>query len=59
MGQLVLPFELRQKSRLLTQLATGEEVGADAARGEMLRGGDLLDGDDGRVVASLRGRRTC
>lgn len=49
-ADLVLPFERRQKSRLLTHLASGEEVGLMLDRGSVLRGGDLLRGDDGRVV---------
>lgn len=48
--QLILPFERRQKSRLRTQLATGEEVGLFLPRGTILRGGDRLQGSDGRVV---------
>src|SRR5690242_8758622 len=49
-AQLVLPFELRQKSRLRTALSTGEEVGLNLERGFVLRGGDQLLADDGRVV---------
>jgi urease accessory protein len=49
-ADLVLPFELRQKSRLLTRLTTGEEVGLMLERGSVLRGGDLLRADDQRVV---------
>ncbi|HEY3809402.1 MAG TPA: urease accessory protein UreE [Steroidobacteraceae bacterium] len=48
--QLVLPFELRSRSRFRAQLAGGEEVGVLLARGQILRGGDLLLADDGRVV---------
>jgi urease accessory protein len=48
--RLMLPFELRQKSRLRATLASGEEVGLFLARGEVLRGGDRLEGEDGRVV---------
>jgi urease accessory protein len=49
-ASLVLPFDLRQKSRLLTRLADGEEVGLMLERGTVLRGGDRLRADDGRVV---------
>jgi urease accessory protein len=49
-GELVLPFHLRQRSRLLTQLAGGEAVGLMLERGTILRGGDCLSADDGRVV---------
>jgi urease accessory protein len=47
---LELPFELRQKSRLRTRLASGEEAWLLLGRGEILRGGDLLLASDGRVV---------
>lgn len=49
-ADLVLPYELRQKSRLLTRLSTGDEVGLMLDRGTVLRGGDRLRADDGRVV---------
>lgn len=48
--QLVLPFELRQKSRLRARLASGLEVGLFLERGIVLRGGDLLLADDGTVI---------
>jgi urease accessory protein len=47
---LRLPFELRCKSRLRTNLASGEEVGLFLERGTVLRAGDRLLGGDGRVV---------
>ena len=49
-GQLRLPFDARQKSRLHTQLVSGEEVGLMLPRGEVLRGGDLVTASDGRVI---------
>jgi len=49
-GELVLPFELRQRSRLRATLASGEEVGVFLERGEVLRGGEFLLSEDGRVV---------
>jgi len=49
-GQLRLPFESRQKSRLKTKLVSGEEVGLILPRGEILRGGDLVTASDGRVI---------
>jgi urease accessory protein len=49
-GQLKLPFDARQKSRLRTQLVSGEEVGLMLPRGEILRGGDLVTASDGRVI---------
>ncbi len=47
---LVLPFELRQKSRLRTTVASGEEIGLFLARGTVLRDGECLLADDGRIV---------
>ena len=49
-AQLSLPFELRSKSRLRTALTTGEEVGVVLERGTILRGGDLLEAEDGRII---------
>ena len=49
-AQLVLPFELRQRSRLRAQLTSGEEVGLFLERGMILRGGDLLRAEDGTVI---------
>jgi urease accessory protein len=49
-GELVLPFELREKSRQRATLTSGEEVALFTVRGTVLRDGDLLRGDDGRVV---------
>jgi urease accessory protein len=48
--RLVLPFELRQKSRLRTCLESGEEVALFLERGIILRGGDRLEAADGRIV---------
>jgi len=47
---LTLPFEQRCKSRLRTTLASGEEVGLFLDRGTILRGGECLAAEDGRVV---------
>ena len=52
-GQLRLPFESRQKSRLRARLVSGEEVGLMLPRGEVLRGGDLVVASDGRVIEVL------
>jgi urease accessory protein len=49
-GQLILPYELREKSRQRATLLSGEEVALFTVRGTVLRDGDLLRGDDGRVV---------
>ena len=48
--QLPLPFDSRCKSRLRARLASGEECGLFLDRGTVLRGGDKLQGKDGRVV---------
>lgn len=48
--KLQLSFEARCKSRLRTQLAGGEECGLFLERGTVLRGGDRLAANDGRVV---------
>ncbi len=49
-GQLKLPFDLRQKSRLRTKLVSGEEAWLMLPRGDILRGGDCLLAADGRVI---------
>ncbi len=49
--RLTLSFELRCKTRLRTQLDSGEEAGLFLERGIILRAGDKLLGKDGRVVA--------
>jgi len=49
-AELVLPYELREKSRLRATMSNGEEAALLLPRGTVLRGGDLLSGDDGRVV---------
>jgi urease accessory protein len=47
---LTLPYEARQKSRLLAQLDGGADAGLFLPRGTVLRGGDRLTGPDGVVV---------
>lgn len=49
-GELLLPYDQREKSRLRATMISGEEVAVFMARGVILRDGDLLRGDDGRVV---------
>lgn len=49
-GELLLPFDLRIRSRLRTQLASGEEAVLKTERGAVLRGGEFLKSEDGRVV---------
>jgi urease accessory protein len=48
--RLVLSYEARCKSRLRAKLESGEEVGLFLERGAVLRGGDRLQGNDGRIV---------
>lgn len=48
--RLELPFDMRCKSRLRTRLLSGEECGLFLERGTVLRGGDKLLANDGRVV---------
>ena len=47
---LVLPFDLRQKSRLRVTLKSGIEAALMLDRGTILRGGDLLKAEDGKIV---------
>jgi urease accessory protein len=49
--RLELGFDTRCKSRLRARLASGEECGLFLERGTVLRGGDRLLANDGRVVA--------
>jgi urease accessory protein len=49
-GRLVLTYDQREKCRLRARLESGEEVAIFTARGTVLRGGDLLTGEDKRVV---------
>ncbi|MBE0623219.1 MAG: urease accessory protein UreE [Burkholderiales bacterium] len=49
-GELVLPFDLRIRSRLRTRLTSGEEAVLKTERGLVLRGGECLAAEDGRVV---------
>jgi len=49
-ARLVLPFQIRSRSRFRARLASGEEVGVILTRGQILRGGDLLLASDGRVI---------
>lgn len=47
---LVLPFAARERCRQRATLASGEEVALFLVRGTVLRDGDLLAGEGGRVV---------
>jgi len=52
-GQLILPYELREKSRLRAHLVSGEDVAVFTVRGTVMRDGDLMLGNDGRVIQVL------
>ena len=49
-GVLSLPFEKRQKSRLLCELEDGREAGLMLPRGTILRGGNGLKSEEGIIV---------
>jgi len=48
--RLVLPFDARERCRQRVRLASGEEVALFLVRGTVLRDGELLTGEGGRVV---------
>ena len=48
---LELPFDLRERSRLLATLLSGQEIGIDLPVGTILHHGSKLQLADGRVVA--------
>lgn len=47
---LTLPFELRQKSRLVAKLDEGTDILLQLPRGRVLRNGALLQASDGSVI---------
>lgn len=47
---VALSFDYRQKSRFRAMLASGREAGFFMERGSVLRGGDLVQADDGTVI---------
>lgn len=49
-ARLVLPYDSRCKSRLRARLEDGEELGLFLPAGSVLRGGDLLRANDGRII---------
>lgn len=55
-ARLVLPYDQREKCRLRARLDNGEEVAIFTVRGTVLRGGDLLSGEDGRVIEVVAAR---
>jgi len=48
--RLTLPFELRQKSRLVAKLDSGQQIALSLPRGHILRDGALLQTEDGAVI---------
>jgi len=56
--RLELPFDVRSRSRFRARLTGGEEVGVVLGRGQILRGGDRLLADDGRVVEVTAARES-
>jgi urease accessory protein len=50
---LELPFDQRQKSRLRVMLASGREAALFLSRGIILRGGDLIQSEDGALVVQI------
>ncbi len=48
--RVVLTFDSRQKSRLRVTLVSGEDAALFLERGNILRGGDLLEAEDGKVI---------
>lgn len=52
-GQLILPYELREKSRLRATLQSGEDVAVFTVRGTVMRDGDLMLANDGRIIQVL------
>jgi urease accessory protein len=57
-GEIVLSYDMREKNRLRATLSSGEEVAIITARSTVLRNGDLLKGDDGRVVRILAAKES-
>lgn len=56
---LTLPFELRQKSRLLAKLDNGEPIALLLPRGRMLRGGDRVRAPNGAVIEVRAAEEPC
>src|ERR1700730_8193052 len=48
--KLLLPFDLRRRSRLRTRLANGTEAALFLPRGSVLHDGDLLEAEDGTLI---------
>jgi urease accessory protein UreE len=52
-GEVILSYDQREKCRLRARLVSGEEVALFTVRGSVLHDGDLLTGEDGRVIRVL------
>lgn len=50
---LTLPYELRCKSRLRVSLDSGAEAALNLERGSILRGGELLQSENGDLVVKV------
>jgi urease accessory protein len=48
--ELVLPYDQRERCRQRARLTSGEEIALFLVRGTVLRDGDLLTGEGGKVV---------
>lgn len=55
---LSLAFEVRQKSRFKASLSNGIEVGIFLTRGQVLRGGDCLQAEDGTIIKIIAAKET-
>lgn len=47
---VALSYDLRQKSRIRVTLSSGDEAAIFMPRGTILRGGDQLEAEDGRII---------
>lgn len=55
---LTLTFEHRQKSRQRVVLDSGDEAALYLPRGILLRGGDLLEAENGRIIRVIAARES-
>ncbi|MFT7235394.1 MAG: urease accessory protein [Methylophagaceae bacterium] len=55
---LTLPLSSRVKSRLRAVLDDGRDVGLFLERGQVLKNGDILTGDDGVIVKIIAAKET-
>ena len=50
MLEIVLPYDLRKKSRIRTETTCGKDIGLFLERGNILKAGDLLRAETGELV---------